>query len=449
MLNGTSTIIKFYNELIFIINLVTPMNNMEHTNELLGFTSILIIIFLTYIAILRWPSISKILLVALVVRVLLVLGGHHHYLFELPDYEGDSEDFETSAWILAQGGISYVWNYLDLPDPHAYIWFIGLIYALIDRSIMMIQAISILFGLGSVVLGWKISKIIWNTRTADKVGWMIALFPSLVLYSVLVMREVYMVFFLLLALYGVVAWAKTNSLKSIIIALIGFFGGAFFHGAIFVGAITFLTIVGLSSFIKFYKSVLKNRLNLKTVFMILLISIVSQFYLTNKFEVSYLGSFEESSRIDNLLDLTEINTRGTASWPKWTIISSPVEMIYKIPVRSIYFIFGPFPWDIKKPSHLIIMLDAFLYIYLSYLILKNIKVIWRDPALRIILIILVSYVLVFSIGVGNFGTGVRHRSKFVIMFILLAAPLLKRFIFFTKKDKIKNSKEINNKTLNY
>ena len=117
------------------------MNNMEHTNELLGFTSILIIIFLTYIAILRWPSISKILLVALVVRVLLVLGGHHHYLFELPDYEGDSEDFETSAWILAQGGISYVWNYLDLPDPHAYIWFIGLIYALIDRSIMMIYLV--------------------------------------------------------------------------------------------------------------------------------------------------------------------------------------------------------------------------------------------------------------------------------------------------------------------
>ena len=406
------------------------MNYMNEMNELLGFTSIMIVIFLTYIISLRWPPISKILLVALAVRVLLMLAGH--YLIILPDSHGDSEDFETGAWILAQGGVSYVWNYLELPDPHAFIWLIGILYALIDRSIMMIQAISILFGVGSVLLGWLIAKKIWNNRTAKKVGWMIALFPSLVLYSVLVMREVYMVFFLLFALYGVVSWVKTNSLKSVIIAMIGFFGGAFFHGAIFIGAITFLTIVGLSSFIKFFKSLYNNRLNLKILAMIVMFTIVSGFYLTNKIEVSYLGSFEESSRVDNLLYLTELNTRGTASWPKWTIISSPVEMFYKIPARSIYFIFGPFPWDITKPSHLIIMLDAFLYIYLSYLIFKNRKIIWNDPTLRIILIILISYILVFSVGVGNFGTGVRHRSKFVIMFILLAAPLLKQFIIFKK-----------------
>ena len=38
------------------------------------------------------------------------------------------------------------------------------------------------------------------------------------------------------------------------------------------------------------------------------------------------------------------------------------------------------------------------------------------------------YIFVFGIGVGNFGTGIRHRSKFVVLFILLAAPLLKKVI---------------------
>jgi hypothetical protein len=75
------------------------------------------------------------------------------------------------------------------------------------------------------------------------------------------------------------------------------------------------------------------------------------------------------------------------------------------------------------------MFDAFLYMYLTILILLNIKVIWKDPCLRIILILLLSYIFVFGIGVGNFGTGIRHRSKFVVMFILLAAPFLKKIIF--------------------
>ena len=73
--------------------------------------------------------------------------------------------------------------------------------------------------------------------------------------------------------------------------------------------------------------------------------------------------------------------------------------------------------------------------YLVYLIFSNIKNIWRDRCLRIILVILISFIFVYGVGVGNFGTGIRHRSKFVIIFILLAAPLIKKIVF---KKKIKN-----------
>ena len=124
--------------------------------------------------------------------------------------------------------------------------------------------------------------------------------------------------------------------------------------------------------------------------------------------------------------------RGDASLPAWTKINYPHELLYKGPVKSIYFIFSPFPWDIKKKYHIIGLLDSFLYLWLSVLILKNIKTIWRDPVLRILLILLASYIFIFGISMGNFGTGIRHRLKFVIMFILLAAPFLPRIIFFKK-----------------
>ena len=90
----------------------------------------------------------------------------------------------------------------------------------------------------------------------------------------------------------------------------------------------------------------------------------------------------------------------------------------------------------KEVKHLIGAFDALLYFYLVYLILCNIKNIWIDPRLRIILLILLAMVFVFGFGVGNFGTGIRHRSKFAIIFILLAAPLINRFILFKKQNKI-------------
>ena len=80
--------------------------------------------------------------------------------------------------------------------------------------------------MGAVFLGCLLSEKLWDKRTSIKVGWTIALFPSLILYSVLVMKA-YMVFFILFALFGVVDWAKNKNLKSIVIALIGFTGATF------------------------------------------------------------------------------------------------------------------------------------------------------------------------------------------------------------------------------
>ncbi len=71
--------------------------------------------------------------------------------------------------------------------------------------------------------------------------------------------------------------------------------------------------------------------------------------------------------------------------------------------------------------------------------MKNLKTIWNDPSLRLILIILLAYIIVFSVAVGNFGTSIRHRSKFTSVFLLLAAPFVKSLIL-SKNKKFKNHK---------
>jgi len=402
-------------------------------SDILGFTSITFVFTLTLIAGLLRPNIFRILFIALILRIVVMLIGH--YLVDLPSSTADARSFERYAWSLAQSGFFNVMNNYTGPDSKFISWLIAIPYSLFGRSVLMAQSISLIFGMSSIYLGWKTAKIIWDVQIANKVAWAIALFPSLILYSVLVLREVYISFFLLVALYGVVSWIKNNDFKSLILIFLGFFAATFFHGAMLVGALTFLTIIGVMSFISFLKLLFKYRIKMKNLMVFLIFVILSSIYLSGKITVTYLGSFESVSKIDNLLLKTDNSTRGEASYPEWTKVHSFNELFYKGPIRSLYFVFSPFPWDVKKPYHLIGLLDAFLYMYLVFLIFQNRKIIWKDPALRVLLIILLSYLIVFGVGVGNFGTGIRHRTKFTIIFILLAAPLIKRLIFKKNKKK--------------
>ena len=398
--------------------------------HIIGIFSILLVYVVTKMMALRRPEISSILFFAFTIRVFVMLIGH--YLIVLPGSTADAQTYERVAWEIAQNGFFSLFDYYSGAGSRFISWIIAIPYSLLGRSVLMAQSISLFLSILCIYLGYKITEILWNKNCAKKVAWLITLFPSLILYSVLIMREVYVCFFLLIAILGVVGWTKNKNLKSIILALFGFAAAAFFHGAIIVGGLIFIIYVGIFSIINFLKSITKLRLNIKFFFIILIAVGISAAYFSNLISVPYLGNFENSLDYNILLRKTFFSTQGNASYPLWTIPTSPNEIIYKGMIRGAYFMFSPFVWDVKSAAHLIGLFDGLLYVYLFILILNNIKLIWKDESLRLIFIILFSYIFIFGIGVGNFGTSVRHRSKFVILFFLLIAYLIKKIIFFKK-----------------
>ena len=401
--------------------------------DITGFAFILLVSLISLLMALRYKEITAIIIVALIVRIIFILIGH--YIYPLPDSTGDAATFESLSSKLASNGFFNLIDLYEGPSSQFISWFIAVFYSLFGRSILMAQSISLFLGICCIFLAWNLGKKLWDKQTAKKIAWTTALFPSLVLYSVLVMREVYFCFFLLIALNGVCDWVKQETFKSFILALSGFVGGVFFHGSVIVGAIIFIIFVGGVTLKKIFISLINLRINSLNLMIFLIFLGIVQLYITNKISVSYLGDFKSLQNMERYLIATSIATRGNASWPEWTIINSYTEAFYKGPIRSLYFLFSPFPWEIKDIKHIIGMLDSFFYMYFVYLIIFNIKNIWRDRSLRIMLIILMAFIFVFGIGVGNFGTGIRHRSKFVIMIILLAAPLIRRLIVFKKTIK--------------
>ena len=150
--------------------------------------------------------------------------------------------------------------------------------------------------------------------------------------------------------------------------------------------------------------------------------------------VPKIGTFETAINIDSLLEGIKQRSSGEASYPDWLTPNSKIELILKGPFRIMYFMFSPFPWEAKKILHLAGMLDGLIFIMLVIIIFRNRKAIFSNPALRTISLIILTYIIVFGLSIGNFGTAIRHRTKFFISIILLIAPWIPRIIY-TKKIK--------------
>ena len=414
--------------------------------DLLGLTSLLFVTLVFLIVAQIKPPVAKILYVALILRILVIFLNQN--IISVPDAFGDAGRFEVRAYEISRNGFLNTLNSFPGYNSFFISWVIAILYSLFGQSELMGQSISLFFGMGSVYLGWLLIKKVWNQRVANKAGWFLALFPTLILYSCLILREAYVVFFLLIALNGIVDWTRTKNLKSLILLIIGFMGATFFHGGMIFGLIVFFMIIFLQSIRIVYINLINFKIGLKSIVVPMCVIIVACVTLVGEINIPKIGNIGSLTDFDRkswiILDQIKNVNKGTAKYPSWAVPDSQSEILFKTPIRMVYFVFSPFLWDIKNFIHLIGLLDAFLYMFLSYLIFLNRKIILADPALKIILIILFTYILIYGIGSGNFGTSIRHRSKFAVIFILLAAPLLPKFIFYLKNKKNKKIKKVNN-----
>jgi hypothetical protein len=407
---------------------------------LVGSLSLIFIALITFYFSRYYKSLSTILYVALCLRLITIFFGN--FLVILPDSWGDATKFERVAWEMSQDGFFGVFAQFPFDKSSYYIsWILAFFYSLTDRSVIMGQSLSLLFGMGSVLLGSRLAHKIWSEKISIKVGWILALYPTLVLYSCLILREAYVWFFLLVAIYGTVCWSNDRGFKSIIITFIGFAGAFFFHGGMIFGGFIFLSILLISSLNKFVTRIKYLKVSINSL-ALLGFSIITIIYLVSIADsIPKIGSIKHMFNIDEIIHEISMRNKNRASFPEWTIPKDIFELIYKAPIRIIYFMFSPFPWDINKTAHLFGLFDGMFHIMLFILFIKNIKSIWSDRTLRIILIILASYLIVYGLATGNFGTGLRHRTKFIIVSILMVAPWIPKLVFFEKKQRNINNKK--------
>ena len=143
------------------------------------------------------------------------------------------------------------------------------------------------------------------------------------------------------------------------------------------------------------------------------------------------GSFDNS--IEMLKQREQYDVKGGSHYPEWMRLSGGASDLLKIPVRYVTFLFSPLiPWLVRSIWHTLGLLDALFYFLSFYFIIKYHKIFKYNETAKALFVMVLFTVLVFSLGVTNVGTAIRHRAKLAPLLIVIAIGMNKRQLVYYK-----------------
>ncbi|MGB3947095.1 MAG: glycosyltransferase family 39 protein [Bacteroidia bacterium] len=162
----------------------------------------------------------------------------------------DALDYDESAQRTAEsilnGTFTFVGFLIDIKaqfDDSGYVMFLSLIYIVFNKSIIVVRLIQAIISAATVVLIYKVSKDIFDEKTAKLSAILTASFHPLLLFSALHLKETLMSYFILLFIYQCIK--LVNKKVSInIVLLLAFSLLALFSFRTILGLIALLSFVG-------------------------------------------------------------------------------------------------------------------------------------------------------------------------------------------------------------
>jgi 4-amino-4-deoxy-L-arabinose transferase-like glycosyltransferase len=403
-------------------------------DSILGLIGLGIVIIVTYLIGFKFPNLKVIIWVASIIRIISVLI--HEYIVKLPDGTKDAIRFEASVWKYSQlPFIDFLYSFNSVSKAYTFTWFLSFFYRIFGRSTLLLESVHIIIGLACILLVYKLSWLLSGSALKSKQSAVIfAFYPTIILYSVIILREVYIVFFILLISLFIVKWLKSNQIKFSLVSLLLFVPLYFLHGGLLVGAGMVFIILSYSSLKDIYNSFKNNHILVPQIVFVFfaLITIGIAINKLSTLNIPYLGNITNIFSLSRIVFQAEVTNIGGSVYPGWLIPNSISSFFLLIFPRLVYFLFSPFIWDIKAINHLLGLVDGIMILFLFYFIIKGLLLKKLNNFVSILLIILIPLLITYSWGVGNFGTALRHRVKFIPVFIAISTIYVPK-ITLTKK----------------
>lgn len=334
---------------------------------------------------------------------------YYRDIWKLPGSGADSEMYYSAA---INGIISS--NY---GRGGTYSQFIGQIFKMFGVQRIIAQYVNLLLSIGTMLLIKKITislKLSENIRKLSLV--IIAFIPNYAIISVVLLRESLIIILLTASLYLFITWWDYGKISKLLQAILLSLLASIYHS----GAIALLLGYALCVVIydnKKREFILTKKSLFKAIFMVIFLNV-----LFVSFGDTFFKKFNQFDSATEIVSSVEEGAGGSGYEAGINIGNPILSLIVNTPIRVFYFIFSPVPWKWRGLNDIIAFLfSAAFYAYsyfMSYKALKQKKCVNRNIII-ILLLMALSSAIVFSWGVKNAGTALRHRDKFISVYCVL------------------------------
>jgi hypothetical protein len=424
---------------IFFSFLFKSFNYDEDLSNLLVVFNFLLFVFLLIPVVVKNKNAKFLIFIFLCLRMfLLYLDYYGKDIANVLHSGGDSERFYEWGVVISKNlsmmkEISYT-KYTD---------FLGILYWIIGDQRFFSQFINVILGMWSIFVFYKILDL-FKLKNTTKLLFLAlyGFYPQNIIFSSILLREALIQFFFIYSILFFTKWLMLNDKIHIFKTLVFIVISSFFHPGMILGLLVY-SFVFLFLDVKKYKFIFSFK---RKLLLVLCCGLAFAFItynlsmLTGK--LAFLALQENSSLIENYQSSSAAE-KGGATYLSNFQINSVTDLIFLTPLRLIYFIFSPMPYDIRGFGDIAaIVLDSSFFYFLIYLIIRSRKIINRNtfkvfPKIFFILFLFVS--LGFAIGTENSGTAMRHRAKIfpaLIMVVVFIESIKQNTNFIWNDEKI-------------
>ena len=351
----------------------------------------------------------------------------HAFIVPLPDSQFDALRFETVAWRWARDGHCFD----DFTTGSLlYSWIGSCIYSVLGRSALLLQILNSFMGTVIVLVAMQATAILVSHPNHYRfVGWLLALHPSLLLYSAITMRESVVVLTIVVSIYWLVRWRVDGKYRHALWSIIWMLVSQLFHTGMITGTVTIVALVLHHTVVVQWPELLRIRTNIRHIRAAVLsfiavasMVLATSYMLTTGYGLDKLTRLFDMDLFAALSGWQAEAARGRAGYLHGVTSDGFFAMLTQIPLRAIFFIGAPFLWMVATWRDLWGLVDGVFLLVLSWLIVRQVRVgMLRHQAYRSIALVTFAMILGFAVVTSNYGTAFRHRAKFVPVMIVLYA----------------------------
>jgi len=382
--------------------------NAAYADLLIIINSVLYLFILTKIVKTRVEYV--IFMVSYLLRILfLYIDIHGRGFILIPNSGADTEFFHGDAVSYLSGG--------EVHRGALYSKFIANIYYYFGPQRIIAQYVNLLLSMSVILICKRILDTVVKSAKIRLVALsLIAFIPNYLFLSVILLRESLIIFLMAASFLLLLRWMQQNNIVYLVASLCLTLVAAMFHSGAIAAFAAYAIITAL-----YHKG--RQRLTVTPLTVIaLLVFTYSFLYLYSSYSNVF---FQKIGIINDLSDISSKTTvvHGRSAYLEGLTADTPVKMILYTPIRILYFLAAPLPWDWRGLADIIAFCcSSMFYIYCYILAFKAIRLPSQQQyVLQALLLIAFMSAMVFAWGVSNAGTALRHRDKFIIFYVLIYA----------------------------